>query len=107
MPPRRNTREPATAPGTGRNIDEDEDDDDDESAAAAAAGELSGTVPGVDVDVDVDVDANDDGGDVDDDYGHAERAFLQAFLARSVMSGDEVRGVLGRIWGVKGRGGAR
>ena len=42
-------------------------------------------------------DEDDDGGD----YGHAERAFLQAFLARSVMTGKEVGALLRRIWTVK------
>lgn len=71
---------------------QDEEDEEGEEGEGEELDEQGGNTGNV-----VDRDIDDDGGD----YGHAERAFLQAFLARSVMTGKEVGSLLRRIWRVK------
>ena len=113
----------------GGGVDGDDGDDDEGGVGASRRGEGMNRRRGVGVSVggiredgrgrrtaapgmngangadgDGDGNVDDDGGD-DDEYGHADRAFLQAFLARSVMTGDEARKVLGRIWRVRRGGG--
>ena len=88
--PRRNTaRESSLAENRNQDEEDEEIDGQEGNVGSVAVGTNNGA--------DRDEDEDDDGGD----YGHAERAFLQAFLARSVMTREEVGSVLRRIWRVK------
>ena len=93
--PRRNAREIATTRGEER-------DGNDERAGrrgGGRGGEVGNAAPGMNGAADTE-DADEAEGDAEGDaydYGHADRAFLQAFLARSVMTGDEVRKLLSEI----------
>jgi hypothetical protein len=41
--------------------------------------------------------------DVDEPYNHSHRAFLQAFLARSVLTFDETKTILAAILSMHGK----
>ena len=41
--------------------------------------------------------------ETDSEYDHANRAFLQAFIARSILTFDEAKPIIASILGVRGR----